>query len=415
MALDCNKYLKVLRTTFGYEDFRPNQLEVVMAIGDGKDVFVAFPTSAGKSICFQIPCLVRDGCGIITTPLISLMHDQIFHARKKGIAATLLTSEQTPEEKRMVYQALRDGKVKLLYVSPERLAMDKFRDLIHSIPIAAVVIDESHCIVEYGTEFRPEYLSIADNIQGIDAPVAAFTATATQATQKFIIDKLRLRSPIIIRSSSNRPNLFYQVLPKRDDEFRQIAEYVDDKCGGHGIIYRTTRQDVEKTIWQLSDHNIKCLPYHAGLEPKVRKENQAAFMDGRCSVMVATIAFGMGIDKGNVRWVLHADMPRSLEGYAQESGRSGRDGSAAVCTLLYSVRDIPKTRMLIEKTVSTDAKSVFLKQLESMIHYAQGKTCRKKTILKYFGETLTDSCGACDICGCGAEYIRSFLTSKKAA
>jgi RecQ family ATP-dependent DNA helicase len=379
---------------------------------DGDHLFLlADFTAVHNSICFQIPSLVRKGCAIIVTPLISLMHDQVVHARKRGIAATLLTSDQTPDEKRRVYDALRAGRVKLLYISPERLAVENFRELIHSTPIAAVIVDESHCICEY-LEYRPEYTRIADHIAGIDAPVAAFTATATQTTQDTIIAKLRLRRPVIVRGSANRPNLFYQVVPKQDNEYQQIARHIEDKCGGHGIIYRTTRQDVERTIWQLGDYNIKCLPYHAGLAPKVRSENQAAFLDGRCSVMVATIAFGLGIDKGDVRWVLHADLPKSLEGYCQEAGRAGRDGTAAVCTLLYSIRDIAKTRQLIEGAQSPEAKQMFLKQFEAMIRYAQGHSCRRKSLLKYFGETLTVSCESCDVCGCGPEYIKKFLINK---
>ncbi len=339
--------LETLRTVFGFQTFRPNQEDIIRCILNGRDVFAVMPTGGGKSLCYQLPAGMMEGTAVIISPLISLMKDQVDAALENGIPASFMNSSMTAQEMSGVYRSLKQNKVKLLYIAPERFAMPHFLETLKTFPISLFAIDEAHCVSEWGHDFRPDYLSLS-LIPGEfpNVPVAAFTATATKKVQEDIIGKIGLRRPFIVRASFNRENLFYEVKPKSKVE-SQIIDFLRSRKGESGIIYRTTRDSVMETADFLSSKGIRALPYHAGLSQEQRTGNQEAFNRDEANVIVATIAFGMGIDKSNVRFVLHADLPRNIEGYYQETGRAGRDGEPAHCLLFFGRGDIPRIRYFI--------------------------------------------------------------------
>jgi len=407
---------RVLRDVFGFDRFRPHQADIVAAILSRRDAFIVMPTGGGKSLCYQLPAHLLDGTCIVISPLISLMKDQVDAAVANGLRAAFLNSSLGAGMKRQVEQALAAGALDLLYVSPERFAMPAFLALLRQIPLAFVAVDEAHCISEWGHDFRPDYLALSAIVPQFPAvPVTAFTATATGTVQSDIINRLGLRDPHIVRASFNRPNLFYKVVPK-DKPSDQILRFVKAHAGEPGIIYRTTRKSVEQTAAMLARHGIRALPYHAGLDDATRIRNQEAFNTDAVEVVVATIAFGMGIDKSNVRFVMHADLPKNMESYYQETGRAGRDGDPAHCLLLFGYGDIPKIRYFIDRMgeeADPDAdqdvaaleaqRRHALKCLNEMIQYATTHACRRKRILNYFGETWPPathetSLPCCDIC-----------------
>src|SRR5512144_375135 len=388
-----------LLTVFGFPSFRPNQEAIVSHILAGRDVFAVMPTGGGKSLCYQLPALLRPGTAVVISPLISLMKDQVDAARENGIAAAFLNSSQDAREMSEVFRGLKDGKVKLLYIAPERFAMPQFVETLKTVPLSLFAIDEAHCISEWGHDFRPDYLSLS----GIPAlfpgvPVAAFTATATERVQKDIIEKIGLREPYVLRASFNRPNLFYQVEQKKDVE-RQLVDFLKDREGESGIVYRTTRDSVTKTATYLASSGIRALPYHAGLSAEEREKNQEAFNRDEAAVIVATIAFGMGIDKSNVRFVVHADLPRHIEAYYQETGRAGRDGEPAHCLLYFGRGDIPKIRYFIDQISNDEERRIALEKLNQTVRFASHNACRRRQLLSFFGEAYpADNCGGCDVC-----------------
>ena len=405
--------LRVLSDVFGFNSFRPNQEEIVQAIVAKQDAFVVMPTGGGKSLCYQLPAHIMDGTCIVISPLISLMKDQVDAAIATGLRASFLNSSLSAGMKREVESQLAAGELDLIYVSPERFAMPEFIATLKRVELSFVAIDEAHCISEWGHDFRPDYLNLSTIVGEFpDVPVAAFTATATHRVQEDIVAKLGLRSPHTVRASFNRPNLFYKVIPKQKPG-DQILRFVRDHVGEAGIIYRTTRKSVEQTAGMLTKHGIKALPYHAGLADATRVKNQDAFNKDEVDVIVATIAFGMGIDKSNVRYVLHGDLPKNMESYYQETGRSGRDGEPAHCLLLFGYGDIPKIRFFFNEITDETEKKHAIKCLNDMVHYATVHACRRKQLLNYFGEDYSapsaplreTSLPCCDICQGEVESI----------
>ncbi len=388
-----------LKKVFGFQEFRPNQELIINSIIEKKDVFAVMPTGGGKSLCYQLPAKLMQGTTVVVSPLISLMKDQVDAALVNGISAAFLNSSLTQGEAASVYRSLSENTLELLYIAPERFAMSGFIDTLKSVPISLFAIDEAHCISEWGHDFRPDYLSLSQIINRFPAvPVAAFTATATPKVQDDIINKLGLRTPYTVRASFNRPNLFYRVKTKRGME-PEVIKYLNEHPGDSGIIYRTTRESVTDLADALTRQGIKALPYHAGLTQKTRKKNQEAFNKDEVSVIVATIAFGMGIDKSNVRFVIHADLPRNIEGYYQETGRAGRDGEPAECILFFGREDIPKIRYFIDQVEDDHDRGIALDKLNQTVKYASHNVCRRKHLLGYFGEEYTEeNCGTCDIC-----------------
>jgi len=391
--------MPTLKSVFGFSCFRPHQEEIVHALLGRRDLFAVMPTGGGKSLCYQLPALLMNGVCLVISPLISLMKDQVDAAQAIGLKAAFLNSSQGAADRNAVVQALKAGVIDLLYVSPERFAMPAFTSLLRTVPLAFVAIDEAHCISEWGHDFRPDYLQLSEIVRTFpDCPVAAFTATATRQVQQDIIAKLGLRAPHLVRASFNRPNLFYQVLPKTDPE-RQLLDFVRARRGEQGIIYRTTRKSVEKTAAMLNSNGVKALPYHAGLDDRVRIAHQEAFNRDETDVVVATIAFGMGIDKSNVRYVAHGDLPKNIEGYYQETGRAGRDGDPAHCLLLFGYGDIPKITHFFDEITDETARRHAKRCLDDMVRYGSARACRRKQLLAYFNEQYPqENCGMCDVC-----------------
>ncbi len=395
---------ETLNNVFGFNTFLPDQEDIIRNILESRDVFAVLPTGGGKSLCYQLPAKMLEGTAVVISPLISLMKDQVDAVRENGICAAYFNSSLNPDEKSAVYRSLRSGALDLLYIAPERFVMPHFLEEIKGLAISLFAVDEAHCISEWGHDFRPDYLSL----EGITAlfphtPVAAFTATATPRVQDDIIVKLGLRSPFVVRASFNRQNLFYRVERKEKVEF-QILDFIRGHEGDAGIVYRTTRDSVVKLACFLEEHGVRAIPYHAGMSSESRKKNQEAFNKDEAAVMVATIAFGMGIDKSNVRYVIHADLPKNVESYYQETGRAGRDGERADCVLYFGRGDIPKLKYFIDKLADHGERATATEKLYGMVRYASHNVCRRRFLLEYFGECYTaENCGACDICAGEAE------------
>lgn len=396
----------ILQKVFGFQSFRPNQEEIIRNILDRKDVFAVMPTGGGKSLCYQLPAKLMKGTTVVISPLISLMKDQVDAALENGISAAFINSSLSPEETASVFRRLRNNSLNLLYIAPERFAMTGFIETLKAVPISLFAVDEAHCISEWGHDFRPDYLSLANITKTFPGvPVAAFTATATQKVQDDIINKLGLRSAFTVRASFNRPNLFYRVESKRELK-TQVLDILRKYAGESGIIYRTTRDSVTAMADMLTASGIKALPYHAGLTQEERKKNQEAFNRDEVHVITATIAFGMGIDKSNVRFVIHADLPKNIEGYYQETGRAGRDGEPAECVLFFGREDIPKIKYFIDQAPDEAERAVAADKLNRMIRYASHNVCRRRQLLGYFGEEYPDkNCDVCDICTGKVEKI----------
>ncbi|RTY35827.1 DNA helicase RecQ [Chlorobium phaeovibrioides] len=388
-----------LQKVFGFKGFRPNQREVVRALLDGRDVFAVMPTGGGKSLCYQLPAVLLPGTCMVISPLIALMKDQVDGARANGIRAAYLNSSLSLADRRKVLDELESGSLDLLYVAPERFALDSFRKLIGKVPVSMAVIDEAHCISEWGHDFRPDYLQLSSLVTMFrDVPVAGFTATATQRVQLDTLRRLALREPFTVRASFDRPNLTYSVLFK-DGVDAQIVSLLRAHSGKAGIIYRTSRKSVNDTAAMLQAKGFRALAYHAGLGDEERERNQNAFIRDEVDVIVATIAFGMGIDKSNIRFVIHADMPKSIENYYQETGRAGRDGEPAHCTLLFSQGDQAKLRFFIDTMEDEGEKARALEALRKVASFASSGVCRRKALLNYFGEQYSkENCGSCDVC-----------------
>ena len=390
---------EVLRRVFGYDTFRDGQREIIDHLAAGNDALVLMPTGGGKSLCYQIPALVRDGTGVVVSPLIALMQDQVDALRNLGVRAGFLNSTQDLGARRLVEDAFLAGELDLLYVAPERLCGEPALRLLERGRISLFAIDEAHCVSQWGHDFRPDYLGLAvlrERFPGV--PLVALTATATQATRAEIVSRLYLRQARQFVASFDRPNIQYRIAPKNDPR-RQLLELLRTEHAGHsGIVYCLARASVEQTAEFLMQNGLVALPYHAGLDARTRGVNQARFLREDGVVMVATIAFGMGIDKPDVRFVAHLDLPKSVEGYYQETGRAGRDGLRSTAWLSYGLQDVVQQRKLIDASGGDEAhRRRQSRHLDAMLALCETVGCRRVQLLGYFGEQ-SEPCGNCDTC-----------------
>jgi ATP-dependent DNA helicase RecQ len=384
---------------FGYKTFRPLQREIIQNILDKKDVFALMPTGGGKSLCYQLPAVLLDGVTIVVSPLISLMKDQVDGLLRNGVTAAYLNSSLSTADQQHVIDLLLSNRLKLLFVAPERLAQDSFLKILHSSTISLFAIDEAHCISQWGHDFRPEYRQLDIlRVYFPEIPIIALTATATEKVKKDIISHLRLRSPSCYQASFDRTNLSYHSIQRRKG-LLQIIEYVKKHSGESGIVYCQTRGKVDDLTNVLRREGIRVLPYHAGLTDEERKTHQEKFIREDVDVMVATVAFGMGIDKPNVRYIVHFGLPKNLEQYYQETGRAGRDGLPSECLLLYSFADKITTEYFIRQKVDPQEQRIARSHLQNVIDYATSSSCRRRIVLNYFGEEYSQlSCNSCDNC-----------------
>jgi len=386
-----------LKKHFGYDEFRPLQEEIVSDALAGRDVFTLMPTGGGKSLCFQLPALLRDGLTIVISPLISLMKDQVDALQTSGIAATFLNSALDRHQAVERLRGLNRGQYRMLYLAPERLMLDGFLERALNWNITQIAIDEAHCISEWGHDFRPEYRELKKLRRHLpDVPIMALTATATERVRKDIVDQLHLDDARCYVASFNRPNLTYRVVPK-SSPYEQVLAFVRSRSDESGIVYCASRKTADSLATKLNGDGVKAKPYHAGLEPKERTKHQELFLRDDARVITATIAFGMGINKPNVRFVVHHDLPKNIESYYQETGRAGRDGLPSECVLLFSASDVVKQRRFIEEKSEREQR-IAQEQLRDMIHYAETRDCRRATLLKYFGEEFPAPCNGCDNC-----------------
>ena len=406
----------VLRKYFGYDAFRPNQQEIIEKVLDGRDVFVLMPTGSGKSLCYQIPAVLRKGVGVVVSPLVALMQDQVGALRQNGVRADCLNAGLSQQAYGRVVSRLRNGEVDLLYVAPERLQMEGFQNLLAQLSICLFAIDEAHCVSQWGHDFRPEYLRIAE-VAGLfaDVPRIALTATADRRTRKEIIEKLALKNAAAFVSSFDRPNIHYRVQLKTNPK-QQLLRFVKEEHPQEaGIVYVRTRKRAEDIAAFLKENQVSALPYHAGLAPEIREHNQRRFLVDPGVVIVATIAFGMGIDKPDVRFVAHLDLPSSVEAYYQETGRAGRDGLPADAWMVYSLADVVAMRRLQESSQGdTVFKAVQSRKLEALLGYCETVACRRQVVLAYFDETYPEPCGNCDTCAQPVETWDATIAAQKA-
>ena len=393
---------QALKHFFGYDSFRPGQREIVEAALQKRDMMIVMPTGGGKSLCFQLPALLKPGLTVVVSPLIALMQDQVEALQDNGIGATFLNSTLSSQETRSRETAILEGKIKLLYVAPERLLGERFLPFLdivaNKLGISAFAIDEAHCVSEWGHDFRPEYRQmqrVRDRYP--DIPIMGLTATATERVRQDIIQQLTLRNPYIHVASFNRPNLYYEVRPKTKHSFAEVLQIIQKK-GGSGIIYCLSRKKVDEVAYKLQQSGIQALPYHAGMNDVDRATNQTRFIRDDVQVMVATIAFGMGINKPDVRFVIHYDLPKNLEGYYQESGRAGRDNEPAHCSLFFGYADVKTIDYIIEQKPDPQEQRIARQQLRRVINYAESSDCRRTIQLSYFGDSFPGNCGTCDNC-----------------
>jgi ATP-dependent DNA helicase RecQ len=399
-----------LKKYFGFDSYRPGQRAIVADVLAGRDVLAIMPTGGGKSLCFQLPAVLRQGITLVVSPLIALMQDQVRLLHSQGISATFINSSLSAQEISSRIARARAGEYKLLYLAPERLLQGEFLNaqlphLVEAPGVCAIVVDEAHCVSEWGHDFRREYRQLANvRRRHVEIPILAFTATATARVRQDIVQQLALREPAIHVASFNRPNLFYSVHPKNKHSQQELIRYCKSSRGS-GIIYCLSRKRVDELSELLRQSSITALPYHAGLSSEERRENQNAFINDDAQIIVATIAFGMGINKPDVRWVVHFDLPRTLESYYQESGRAGRDGDEAECILYFSPGDIRAAEFLIQQKIDPisgepliEEQRIARQQLRQVLRYAESAECRRAIQLAYFGESFAPPCNACDNC-----------------
>ena len=398
-----------LKENFGFEKFRPNQEKIINCILSGKDTLAIMPTGGGKSICFQLPALIFPGITIVISPLIALMKDQVDSLKANGIAACFINSSQSSGEQEFHIQNLKDNKVKLVYVAPESLSF--LENAFSQITVSLIAIDEAHCISAWGHDFRPAYTNLGYLKNRFPStPILALTATADKATRTDISEQLNLNNPKIFISSFDRKNLSLEVRPALD-RVKQIIDFIENKPNESGIVYCLSRKTTEELAEKLQKIGIKARPYHAGLRNEIRSNTQDEFINDDCQVVCATIAFGMGIDKSNVRWVIHYNLPKNIEGYYQEIGRAGRDGLPSETVLFESYGDMIQLQKFASEGLNADVQ---LAKLERMKQYADALSCRRKILLSYFGELVSDNCGNCDICKNPPAFIDGTIIAQKA-
>jgi len=403
-----------LYNIFGYESFRPMQEEIIDNLIGGKDAFVLMPTGGGKSLCYQIPSLHRDGVGLVVSPLISLMKDQVDGLKQCGVRADYYNSSLTGNEARQVLARLHGGGLDLLYIAPERLMSEDFLTRLNDIPIALFAVDEAHCISQWGHDFRPEYSRLGKLRQLFpEIPMIALTATAEPHTREDILNRLALQTAGRYISSFDRPNIRYTVLEKHKP-FDQLVSFLRNRLDDTGIVYCLSRKRVEDVALKLSNNGFAAAPYHAGLSDKKRKQVQDDFVRDNIRIVVATVAFGMGIDKSNVRYVVHYDITKNIESYYQETGRAGRDGLDSEALLLFGYGDVAVARGLIETGRNSERKRIELYKLNAMVGFAEALSCRRKILLNYFGEKMVLDCGNCDVCLNPPELIDVTEDARKA-
>jgi ATP-dependent DNA helicase RecQ len=388
-----------LKKYFGYDTFRPMQADIIQTVYDRRDALVLMPTGGGKSLCFQIPAITMEGVAVVVSPLIALMKDQVEGLRGNGVPAAFLNSSMSLDAVRKVEDALLAGQLKILYVSPEKLVSQGFQPLLKRLPISLFAIDEAHCISAWGHDFRQEYTQLAFlKAQYPNTPILALTATADKLTRKDILSQLHLQDPAVFVASFDRPNISLNVRSGRQ-KFEQIIDFILQRRGQSGIIYCLARRTCVDLAEKLSARGIKAAPYHAELPAALRNQVQEDFINDRTPVICATIAFGMGIDKSNVRYIIHYNLPRNLEGYYQEIGRAGRDGLPAEALLFFSYNDVQAYRQMIEESeAAQEQKDLKIAKLERMYQFAEAPVCRRQMVLSYFGEHYEQRCGNCDIC-----------------
>ncbi|ASU32507.1 DNA helicase RecQ [Mucilaginibacter xinganensis] len=398
--------IQALQKYFGYSAFRHRQEEIIQHILDKKDVLTLMPTGGGKSLCYQLPAVLLNGLTIVISPLIALMKDQVDALNVNGIPAAFINSSQSTQEQIDISTRLKNNQLKLLYLAPERLfgKESKLMDFLKTLPVALIAIDEAHCISHWGHDFRPEYLMLAGlKTEFPKVPVIALTATADKLTKKDILEKLNLKNPEVFISSFNRENITYRVTPKRNS-FNQLLAFLNDRRDESGIIYCLSRKSTESLAADLKEEGFLADAYHAGLPNEVKARTQEAFLRDDVRIIVATIAFGMGINKSNVRYVVHMDLPKNIEGYYQETGRAGRDGLPSDALLLFSPGDAVKLKQFAMVEDNPDQSRIMLKKLDDMVTYCQLHACRRQFLLKYFDEDFPPNCGSCDFCL--TEFIR---------
>ena len=407
---------EILRRVFGFNAFRGQQEQIITHICDGGDALVLMPTGGGKSLCYQIPALCRDGMGVVVSPLIALMRDQVEALRQLGVRASALNSTLTESEARETRRQMLAGEIEILYVAPERLLAPGTLDLLDQCRLSLFAIDEAHCVSQWGHDFRPEYLQLAILHERFPAiPRVALTATADVPTRNEIIGKLKLETGRVFLDSFDRPNIYYHVEPKTKPRDQVLHFLKKNHQGKSGIVYCLSRNRVEETAEWLARQGFDALPYHAGLSPNIRARNQDRFLKEDAIIIVATIAFGMGIDKPDVRFVVHMDLPKSIESYYQETGRAGRDGLPSEVFLVYGVEDAAKLRAMIESGDSNEKrKQLENRKLDALVGYCASSRCRRQILLEYLGETLPEPCGHCDSCRHPADLFDGTIAAQKA-
>ncbi len=408
--------IQALQKYFGYSAFRHQQEEIIRHVLDKKDVLTLMPTGGGKSLCYQLPAVLLDGLTIVISPLIALMKDQVDALNVNGIPAAFINSSQSTQEQIEISTRLKNNQIKLLYLSPERLfgKDSKLIDFLKTLPVSLIAIDEAHCISHWGHDFRPEYLMLSGfKLEFPNVPVIALTATADKLTKKDILEKLNLRNPTVFVSSFNRENITYRVLPKQNS-FSQLLMFLEDHKEDSGIIYCLSRRSTESLAADLKDAGFLAEPYHAGLDNGLKARTQEAFLRDEVRIIVATIAFGMGINKSNVRYVVHMDLPKNIEGYYQETGRAGRDGLPSDAMLLFSPGDAIKLKQFAMVEDNPEQSRIMLKKLDDMVNYCQLHACRRRYLLKYFDEDFPPNCGSCDFCLTEFKMFDATLIAQKA-